>query len=203
MKQIILKLYLFLTVLSVSFSEEYYVDNNNPLASNSNPGTFDLPYQTIQFAVTKANLPGDVVYVRQGTYDERITCPNSGSKEAGYINLVGYPGDSKPIMRGFEISGKSYIRIIGFEVTHNSTQYSHGFILVYGCSHIEVLDNYIHHIVGQAVRWYNHNNTYITVRGNEMYMAACPSDSPGECKGNGTAVAFADELPAFFRIAIV
>ncbi|MFH1051706.1 MAG: Ig-like domain-containing protein [bacterium] len=191
MKQIILKMCLFITILSVSFSEEYFVDNQNPISDNSNPGSKDLPFLTIQYAVSKANQSGDVVYVREGTYDERISCRNSGSKESGFINILGFPGDSKPVIRGFEILGVHYVRISGFEVTHNSTQYSHGFILVYGCSHVEVLDNYIHHIVGQAVRWYNHNNTYIIVRGNEVYLAACPSGSPGECKGNGWAVGFA------------
>jgi len=177
--------------LSVTYAEKYYVDNTNTLASDSNAGTFDLPWLTINHAADNASQPGDIVYVRAGTYDERVTCSYSGSDQGGYITFAGYPGDEKPIMRGFFIRGKRYIRIIGFEITHNSTEYTHG-INPYGrdepCDHIEILDNYIHHVQGHAIRWIMSSNSYITVRGNVMYMAACPDGVSGECKGNGWAV---------------
>lgn len=179
---------MLLSNISILFPKEYYVDNNNPLSSNSNPGSKELPWLTIQHASNNAVNPGDVIYIMSGIYDERVTCSYSGSDEGGFINYVANPGDKKPIMRGFTLTNKNHIRIIGFEITHNSTAYSHGITPTGSCSHIEILDNYIHHIVGQAVRWYNHNNTYITIRGNEMYMAACPSDVPGQCTGNGWAV---------------
>ncbi len=182
---------LLAALISFIYAEKYYVDNANTHASDTNPGTFDLPWLTIQHAADIVDKSGDIVYVREGMYDERVTCNHSGSEQGGFITFAGYPGDEKPIMRGFFFRGKSYIRIIGFEITHNSTEYTHG-INPYGrdepCDHIEILDNYIHHVQGHAIRWIMSDNTYTTVRGNVMYMAGCPDGVSGECKGNGWAV---------------
>jgi hypothetical protein len=45
----------------------YYVDGNNPLASDSNPGTESLPWRTIAKANTTL-VAGDTVYIKGGTY---------------------------------------------------------------------------------------------------------------------------------------
>ena len=52
---------------SAVWSAEYYIDQNNPSASDQNPGTISQPWRTI----TKANqtlVAGDTVYIRAGTY---------------------------------------------------------------------------------------------------------------------------------------
>ena len=49
----------------------YYVDQNNPQTSDSNPGTEDLPWKTIQKAA-ETIMAGDTVYVKEGTYNEQI-----------------------------------------------------------------------------------------------------------------------------------
>lgn len=46
--------------------------------NNANPGTLALPWRTFQFAASNA-AAGDVVYLRGGTYSERITVGVSGN----------------------------------------------------------------------------------------------------------------------------
>jgi hypothetical protein len=64
------------------------------VATNGNdagPGTADAPFATIQHAVDAAN-PGDLIYVRAGTYDEAVTITESG--EAGKPIIISCaPGD--------------------------------------------------------------------------------------------------------------
>ena len=168
----------------------YFVDKNHPDASNSGTGGINSPWLTIQHAVDNTRQPGDIVYVRSGVYDERVIIRYSGSFAGGHISIAGYPFDAtKPVMRGFDISGASYVRIIGFEITHNSTAFSRA-IMLSGSHHVEILENYIHHTHGEGgmIRWYNSDNTYIVVRGNEFYMAACPEGVAGACTNNGWAV---------------
>jgi len=58
---------------------DYFVDRNHPVASDSNPGTLDQPWESID----KANhtlVAGDVVHIRAGTYPDYIAPANSGSE---------------------------------------------------------------------------------------------------------------------------
>src|SRR5512136_2584613 len=56
----------------------YYVDQNHPSASDSNPGSEALPWRTIQKAANTLN-PGDIVYVKAGIYDERVMIKRDGT----------------------------------------------------------------------------------------------------------------------------
>jgi predicted heme/steroid binding protein len=169
----------------------FYVDSQITDCSNYNPatricgtGTYQA-YNTINEGENAATQPGDIVYVRSGTYDERVSNGYSGTS-GNFISFVGYPGDVRPIMRGFELQNKNYIRIIGIEITHISSAYGHAIVLP-GCTNIEILDNYIHHIYGQggAIRGFGAYTSNITIRGNEIDYIACV---PGVlCDGNGWA----------------
>ncbi|MFP4401233.1 MAG: DUF4215 domain-containing protein [Candidatus Woesearchaeota archaeon] len=183
----------FLFFTQIVLATTYFTDSTISDCNDYNPetrlcgsGTYQA-YDTINEANYAAKIPGDIVYVREGTYEERISIRNSGSLD-NYINFVGYPGDSKPVMRGFEIA-ENYVRIIGFEITHDTLDYNRGIIVAYEAHHVEILDNYIHNTRGHGVYW-NHNyaNTNITVRDNYFYFLACPNVS-GSCVGNGAAVA--------------
>lgn len=142
-------------------------------------------YATIQ-ACADAVQPGQVCLVHPGVYDERVVPPTSGT-EQGYVSFAAYPGGDKPIMRGFQVAGVSYVRVIGFEITHDSLDYNHG-IQLGDVDHVAILDNDIHEVQGHAVRWYTGSGSYVTVRGNEMYLAGCPQGVAGACSGNGWAV---------------
>ena len=50
---------------------EYFVAQNHPGASDSNPGNEDAPWLTIQHAADVAQ-PGDRILVKAGHYDERV-----------------------------------------------------------------------------------------------------------------------------------
>lgn len=89
-------------VLSLAASSQgatFFVDRNHPSAGDSRPGTESQPWKTIQHAVDSVS-PGDTVYIKSGTYRERVmltgsdgTSGKSGNATAGYITYAGYPGN--------------------------------------------------------------------------------------------------------------
>lgn len=121
---------------SGAVGRQYYVATNG---NDSNPGTIDQPWRTIQMAMTSASA-GSTVNIRSGTYNERLTVNVSGTA-GNYITFQpygfsvpaggcgGYTGvacggeqvildhaylgivtDGIPFL---QISGKSFIRIQG------------------------------------------------------------------------------------------
>jgi hypothetical protein len=169
----------------------YFVDNAvtdcatyDPETRSCGSGTYEV-FDTIQEATIIADRPGDTIYVRSGTYDERIDVGYFGhsGNSSGYISFIGYPGDTRPIMRGFQIMGREYVRVSGFEITHlNSAISNHGVFVGGGSNFIEILDNYIHHVGVHGIRLYQGSN-YI-VRGNEITRATC-DQGEGSCGCNG------------------
>jgi uncharacterized repeat protein (TIGR02543 family) len=103
----------------------YYVATTG---SNSNDGlSTSTPFATIPYALTKATTPGDIIYVRAGTYayTSTISISKTGTSTARYSLLV-YPGDDRPIIdfsamaysssnRGVSLSG-SYWYIKGMRI---------------------------------------------------------------------------------------
>jgi hypothetical protein len=104
----------------------YYVA---PAGNNANPGTITLPWKTIQKAAHTL-VAGDTVYIRRGTYHERVIPLNSGSAVDGYITYAAYPGEivaldgtgiSVPVDEGLiHVAGRSYIRISGLRIIHSA-----------------------------------------------------------------------------------
>lgn len=92
----------------------YYVDINNPAASDSNPGTAERPWKTI----AKANqtlAAGDTVYIKAGNYTDYIAPRNSGTASAR-ITYRSYGSDTVTIRDasyGVWLNGKSYITVTG------------------------------------------------------------------------------------------
>ncbi|MDF5729873.1 MAG: DUF1565 domain-containing protein [Rhizonema sp. PD38] len=155
----------------------YYVDNSK--GNDSNPGTTQtFAFKTIQQANQKVTA-GDIVYVKNGTYDENITVIESGNSQ-NWIVFQAFPGD-KPFVRGtqdgtFKIEG-NYIKIIGFRIT--STQIGSGIHVGKGNHHTQVLNNEIYDsgcggISGQET-------DYLYIEGNISYRNAFRS--PYQCSG--------------------
>jgi len=128
--------------------------------ADTNPGTLEKPWRTIQKAAKTAKA-GNTVYVRGGVYRERVTIKVSGSATEGMITFQNYPGE-KAVVDGtglsvpasenglFLIAGRSYIVIKGFELRNYRTS-TRNFvpvgINVRGRSHhIQIRNNKIHHI---------------------------------------------------------
>jgi Right handed beta helix region/Pel9A-like, right handed beta helix region len=142
---------LFLAILSLSLwttapTAEAATYHVSPSGSDSGSGTLTSPFKTIQHAANIVN-PGDTVYVRGGTYYQRVSLTRSGSS-AGYITFQNYPGET-PVLDGtgfgagymFAATDVSYLKIIGLTVQN----YTGGGIFVQTstgkASHIEIRNN--------------------------------------------------------------
>jgi len=107
-------------------STQFFVSTTG---SDTNPGTMDLPFETIQKAVGQSSTvfkPGDTVYVRGGVYSTATTTSLSknGTGLARY-HLLAYPGERALLdcssmprasgYRGIRLAG-SYWYIYGLDV---------------------------------------------------------------------------------------
>ena len=121
----------------------YVVDQAAPGAADTNTGTEEKPFKTVQHAADAAK-PGDTVYVMAGRYNERIKVKTSGT-EGQPITFEAMPRRSA-IVGGFDLDA-SYIRVEGFEITAEKPATA---VQLHG-SHCEVLDNYIHDMMEGVV----------------------------------------------------
>jgi len=131
---------------------EYYV---SPGGSDSDSGTLDHPWRTIQKAANAATT-GSTVHVRAGTYFEKVTFNVSGSAD-GPITFRNYKGESA-VLDGTGVSGedmmrirdRQYLRIIGFEICNNKAASSSAVprgILIDGYgAYLEIRNCKIHHM---------------------------------------------------------
>lgn len=96
---------------------DYYVSTTG---NDSNPGTSDLPWKTIQKAANSAGA-GNVIVVRNGTYNELVTISISGTNDDNRVTLISETLHGSQCF-GFKING-NYITVDGFsieaEVNHN------------------------------------------------------------------------------------
>lgn len=79
-----------------------------PNGSDSNRGTEDAPFRTIQHAADLAQ-PGDIITVHEGIYRERVNPPRGGTSEDNRIAYQAAPGE-KVVVTGSEIQ-KSWERV--------------------------------------------------------------------------------------------
>lgn len=188
---------------------DYYVATNG---SNTNPGTLQQPWRTIQKAANSVT-PGSVVYVRGGVYRERVTVNVSGSAAQGYTTFRNYPNE-QPVVDGtalavpafpnglFLIASRQYITIQGFVLrnykTATLTRVPAG-IYVRGASHhIRIRNNKIHHIEhngtvahdvdAHGIAVYGDNAAAaihdVLIQGNELYALKLGSSESLVVNGN-------------------
>ncbi|MBM7567709.1 hypothetical protein JOC55_004682 [Paenibacillus sacheonensis] len=127
--------------------------------NDSNPGTLDAPWRTIQKAANSV-LPGDTVFVRGGVYTELVSVNVSGNS-TGYITFQNFTNET-PILDGtglapsgtkqalWMLSNVNYVRVNGFEIRNLSASTSSldpaGIRIVNGGSNIQILNNNVHDI---------------------------------------------------------
>ena len=70
---------LFAFAAPQTFAATFYVDNTNPAATDTGPGTTTTPYRTITAAVNQHQGAGNIITVLAGTYREQVSVPNSGA----------------------------------------------------------------------------------------------------------------------------
>lgn len=125
----------------------YYVD---PKGDDSNPGTKDRPWRTIQNAANTATA-GDTVLVQTGNYDERVTLNRrrSGTAEAKITFRADPPRTVR--MRGFCTDANDHVRIEGFVITYDGPRWRGGGIWVDG-NYLEIVNNQFLGVRGAAIQ---------------------------------------------------
>ncbi len=154
------KIFLAFFIFAVKLAAaDYYVATTG---NDSSAGTFDAPWKTIQHAADNVSA-GDVVYIREGTYGERVSINVSGS-EYGYVTFKNYDGESVVIDGSgltptggtalLSIENQNYIIIQGLELRNYSTSDKNivvmGIFIAGTSHHIQLLDNYVHNIEHNA-----------------------------------------------------
>lgn len=141
-------IYLLLISFSGVHAKTYYVDQSHSSANDSNSGTLNSPWKTIQHAAETLEA-GDTVFIRQGVYYENIYFENSGNATAGHIIFSAYNNET-PIIDGNGVDAgngiiidKSYIKLIGLEVRN----WRDNAIWMENASYIEISDCDIHDVV--------------------------------------------------------
>lgn len=120
----IIPVLLFFFVHASSFATTWYVAAGG---NDTNPGTKELPFQTVQKA-QRFVLPGDTVYVRGGIYNMQESQINSYSRIQAFVTLLdksgsenkriyywAFPGET-PVFDFTNVKPANY-RVHAFEVT--------------------------------------------------------------------------------------
>lgn len=120
----------------------YVVDAAHPDADDSNPGTEQKPWKTIQHAAS-AVQPGDTVDVMAGNYTGRITFkPGTSGTADKPITFRSLPRRSVS-MQGFDTKNCNYLRIEGFVITPAaSDDRIEGIGVKVDSDHVTVIDNH-------------------------------------------------------------
>jgi len=149
-----------------------YVDGTN--GNDAYSGTFSLPWKTIQYAADHADA-GTTVYIRTGTYNERVQVDTYSGTPRKWITFSGYSGETIIVdgaglsfggMTGlFEILSKDYIRVTNIHIENSDN----AAIFVDNCKHIEITGNYTNHSHSSGV--YVEDSTYVLVNLNTVVNA--------------------------------
>jgi hypothetical protein len=143
-KFILLTILALLSLSSEAWGAIYYVDATN--GNDLNIGTSTThAWRTIQHAADVAQA-GDIVYIKEGTYNEKVSFANSGTSQ-NKITFISSPRRSATVDGGFDI-GKGYIRVEGFQITSSSNVWS---AIVISGDHVDVVDNYFYNVRGRAI----------------------------------------------------
>jgi hypothetical protein len=143
---------------TVKASSSWYVGTTG---SDTAAGDIDHPFKTIQKAVN-VSMVGDTIYVRAGTYNEKICFRRSGSLGSP-ITLRSYPGETVIVDAGGKTSASWDAAIlIGQDSGHSGIGYS--YITIYG---LTVRDS-----SGRGIYCNATNATHITIDHCTVYNTA-------------------------------
>ena len=126
----------------------YYVDQNHPSASDTNPGTENAPWVTITQAA-ETMVAGDRVLIKGGVYHEQVLTTGSGNTTAGSIVFAACPGDT-PVIDGTGVTtgnngiivNHSHITLTGLEVCN----WNEVGIWAENAGYLEISDCVVHHV---------------------------------------------------------
>jgi hypothetical protein len=158
--------------VGVASAADYYVALDG---DNTNPGNETHPWKTVQKAADTL-VAGDTVYIKAGTYNERVMPRNNGAS-GNYITYTAYPGDTVTIDGTglptypsglFRIENKDYIKVSGLRLkNYTNTGACFGIYIYNGCDHIIIENNIINNMDGCGI--YAHvNANNIIIDNNEV-----------------------------------
>ncbi len=147
----------------------YYVDSVS--GSDTNPGTTDRPWRTIQKAANTM-VAGDTCHVRAGTYNERVQVSRSGASGAPIV----YQAEGTVNMNGFTVRGH-YITIRGFTITNTPNATQDGWGIYVEANNCLIENNYVYYATrGGILVWANPadwgTRTSCVIRNNRLYRNA-------------------------------
>ena len=188
-------------------SGSYYVSTSG---SDRNSGTEKEPWKTIQKAA-ESTVPGSTVYIKAGTYYERINIEVSGVSAKQPVIFRNYNSD-KVIIDGskipaseqedlIHINNQSFIRLIGLELQNNTSKDKDCLLSgigIYGRGEgIEIRNCKIHKIWytgssdeagAQAIAVYGRDDAEpisgLVIDGNEIWDIKCGSSETVALNGN-------------------
>jgi hypothetical protein len=156
---------------SNAVTTSYYVSLSG---SDTNPGTLEQPWRTIQKAANTV-AAGSTVYIRRGTYNERVNIYSRSNTAGPYITFTNYPGE-EAILDGtgfaiphgeglFNIYNTDYIRVSGLKVQHSNA----AGIYVFSSDNVKVDHNRTYDTVFSGISvWWSAN---VVVDSNDIALA--------------------------------
>ena len=120
-------------------------------------------------------VAGNTVYIKAGTYQERVVPQNSGTT-GDYISYAAFPGDTVAIDGAsitvpewgglFDMTSKSYITISGLRIVNAGPNLHNLGILVDGSSHINIESNYVYNTTDSGTGVWS--SDHVIVDSNEV-----------------------------------
>jgi len=153
----------------------YYVA---PFGDDTNAGSLDKPWRTIQKAADSL-VAGESVYIREGTYPERVRPKNSG-KAGEEIVYMAFPGE-RVVIDGrnihlpddlvglFEIAHQKHLRVSGLHVINSGPYPDNAAILVINSEHITLENNTTFNSASSGIGVWNSHE--IVIAGNTIEQA--------------------------------
>jgi len=155
----------------------YFVDRNHPAASDANPGTAALPWRTIQHAADVL-VAGDTVWVRAGSYPERVV-PQASGTAAAPIAYLAFPGEVvtidgsgialAPFEALVELAAVSNIRFSGFGVRNAGPTTTSVGIGIFDADRIVVERCSVRQTASSGIQSWSSTN--VVIAGNEVTQA--------------------------------
>ena len=168
---------------AAAFGEIYFVA---PYGDDASRGTLQEPWRTIRKAADSLKA-GDTVYIKAGTYRERVV-PRSSGRAGAFIEYRAFPGD-EVIVDGqgiilpewesglFDISDLNFIKVMGLRITNAGPHANNAGIYVDNSNHIAIEKNSTYNTVSSGIGVWNSSG--ILIDGNEVELAC--NDGEQEC----------------------
>ena len=186
--------------LACSRPPESTVAYVSPSGSESNPGTLEWPFRTVQHALDAAQ-PGWAIYVRQGTYAEEATCRRSGTAAAP-VTLQANSGE-RPVLQPVPgLPGNhyalriqcDYFNVRGFILENAYGTSSADIYVEANVDHVEITDNEIRRSQDQGI-FAERSSSYITIERNVIHDNGF-GHVPGQHQSHGLYIEGSNDLIA-------